>query len=140
MTNLSKRYQINVGPAAYEKAKKAAKREGKSITEWIAIAIEYFGNSDAKLKRFARLMATQRKMLFGSEKPADAEPKASPKPAPKPEPKPAEPAPEVDKFAEQRAALKRLMEQHVLACKAGDREAMERIAAEARAIKATMMS
>ena len=130
---MSKQNQVRLSPFAYELAKKAAKREGMSMTEWMSQAIEYYANSEGKLKRIARQVSVLRGLLFGK---SEAEPKASPKPAPKPEP----PAPEVDKFAEQRAALKRLMEQHVLACKAGDTEAMERIAAEARKIKATMVS
>ena len=73
-----------------------------------------------------------------SEKPPKP-PKAA-KPVERPAPKAEAPAPEEDKFAEQRAALHRLMEQFAIAHKAGDTEAMERIAAEGRAIKATMVS
>lgn len=78
--------------------------------------------------------------LLGVYEPAAerTSPKA-PKPKEEPAPKAEAPAPEEDKFAEQRAALHRLMEQAAIAHKAGDTEALERIAAEGRAIKATMV-
>ena len=60
----------------------------------------------------------------------------APSPAPQPEPPKAEPE---EKFAEQKAALMRLMDQLAIAHKAGDVEAERRIVEEGERIRATMV-
>ena len=135
----TKVHKIKLSDYAYELAKKSAKRDGLSQIEWLGAAVELYANSDRKLKRIAKHISTLRGLLFGKIDGERTSEKSS-QPVEQPAPKAAEaPAPEEDKFAEQRAALHRLMEQYAIAHKAGDTEAMERIAAEGRAIKAMMV-
>ena len=134
---MTKQNQVRLSNYAYELVKKSAKRDGLSQVEWLGAAVELYANSDRKLKRIAKHISILRGLLFGK---SDGEPQQkAQKPKEEPAPKAEAPAPEEDKFAEQRAALRRLMDQAAIAYKAGDTEAVERIAAEGRRIKATMV-